>query len=93
MVVPYFIHYSFHKLTCNLMMIGTSSLKVVIDIKQCYVKHKDIAEDLLGIHAISGCDTTACLFGIGKLTALIILKSGVTVPSIASVILMQTWAM
>ena len=48
-------------------MVGTSSLKVVKDNKQCYLKHKDIAEDLLGIHAISGCDTTACLFGIGKL--------------------------
>lgn len=39
-------------------------------------KHKDIIPDILGLHAISGCDTVAATYGVGKLTALKVLWSG-----------------
>ena len=41
-----------------------------IDIKATYIKHRAIVPDLLGIHAISGCDSVAATYGIGKVTAL-----------------------
>ena len=41
-----------------------------IDIRATYKKHNTIAPDLLSIHAISGCDTVAATYGIGKITAL-----------------------
>ena len=33
-------------------------------------KHADIASNLLAAHALSGCDTAASIFGIGKPTVL-----------------------
>ena len=47
-----------------------------IDIRATYKKHNTIAPDLLSIHAISGCDTVAATYGIGKMTALNIASKG-----------------
>ncbi|KAG0729109.1 hypothetical protein GWK47_031017 [Chionoecetes opilio] len=41
-----------------------------IDIKATYMKHSTIVPDLLAIHAISGCNSVAATYGIGKATAL-----------------------
>ena len=42
-------------------------LKIVtIGIKATAIEHRNIIPDLLAAHALSGCDTTACYFGIGK---------------------------
>ena len=40
--------------------------RVTIDIKATAIEHRTIIPDLLAAHALSGCDTTACYFGIGK---------------------------
>jgi hypothetical protein len=50
--------------------------RAVIDIGLTVKKHKDIVEEILPAHALSGCDTVACCFGIGKGTVLKILRSG-----------------
>ena len=47
-----------------------------IDIRATYKKHNTIAPDLLSIYAISGCDTVAATYGIGKITALNIASKG-----------------
>ena len=52
--------------------------RAVRDIGKTVSKHKDIIPDLLAVHALSGCDTVACCFGIGKGTALKVLRSGHT---------------
>ena len=41
-----------------------------IDISATYLRHSAIVPDLLAIHALSGCDSVAATYGIGKTTAL-----------------------
>ena len=48
----------------------------LINIKTSVQKHTDIIPDILAGHALSGCDTTACLFGIGKGKIVKVLKNG-----------------
>ena len=40
------------------------------------VQHRDIVENLLPAHAMSGCDTVASYFGIGKSIVIKVLKDG-----------------
>ena len=40
------------------------------------LKHSEIVERILPAHALSGCDTVASYFGIGKATVLKTLRSG-----------------
>ena len=47
-----------------------------IDIKASCLKHSAIVSDLPAIHALSGCDTVAATFGIGKITALSVASKG-----------------
>ena len=39
-------------------------------IHQTALKHKHITKCLPAVHALTGCDTVSCMFGIGKTTAL-----------------------
>jgi len=48
----------------------------VVDIGKTVQKHSEIVEGILPAHALSGCDTVASYFGIGKVTVLKILRSG-----------------
>ena len=41
----------------------------VIDICSTVKNEEQIAHDLLACHVLSGCDTVACYFGIGKVKA------------------------
>ena len=50
-------YYKMKNLTCNMLMIGTSSGRTCIDIKATVEKHKDIIDNVLAAHVISGCDT------------------------------------
>ena len=47
-----------------------------IDIKATYLKHITIVHDLLAVHAISGCDSVAGTYGVGKTTAVKIASKG-----------------
>ena len=69
-------YYKMKQLTCNLVMIGTSSARKCADIKATAEKHANIIGSLLPAHVLSGCDTVSSLWGIGKGTVLKVLKSG-----------------
>ena len=69
-------HYAEQKLSCDLVMSSTISGRTVIDIKATTDRHKDIADQLLSAHALSGCDTVSQLYGIGKGTVLKAVRSG-----------------
>ena len=69
-------YYSMKKLTCDMLMIGTSAGRKCIDIKATVEKHNDIIDNVLAAHVLSGCDTVSTLYGIGKGTVLKVLKSG-----------------
>ena len=47
-----------------------------VDIKATYLQHSTVVSDLPAIHALSGCDTVAATFGIGKTTALSVASKG-----------------
>ena len=49
--------------------------RVISDIKATAIEHGNIIPDLLAAHALSGCDTTSCYFGIGKGTIVKTLKT------------------
>ena len=51
--------YSVQKLACNLAMAGTSAGRSVIDIKKTVRKQVVLCEQLLGAHALSGCDAVS----------------------------------
>ena len=48
----------------------------VIDIGKTVEKHVSFVSELLPAHALTGCDTVACYYGVGKGTALKVLKDG-----------------
>ena len=52
--------------------------RTVIDIQTTVKKNKDILPGILASHALSGCDTVAACFGIGKGKMIKTLTSGVT---------------
>ncbi|KAK4328552.1 hypothetical protein Pmani_001029 [Petrolisthes manimaculis] len=70
--------YCKEKLTCEVFMQSPNAGRGTVDIKATPTKHSNIAEFLPGVHALSGCDTTSFLYGIGKATAWKVLNSGKT---------------
>ena len=50
--------------------------RTVVDIGVTIDKHRDIIPGLLAAHALSGCDTAACSYVIGKMGALKALTGG-----------------
>ena len=58
-------------------MEGTSRMRAVIDIGATAKQHADIAGQLLAAPALTGCDTVAFMWGIGKTKAAVkVLLSG-----------------
>ena len=78
-------HYHTKELTCKLMMIGTSPGRKRINTPATLEEHSHIIGDLLAAHALSGCDTTSTLYGIGKCTVLRVLKSGRSVEKLGHI--------
>jgi len=56
-------------------MKATGSERTVIDIAEMAKEHSGTVANLLAMHCLSGCDTVAQLFGIGKGAALMSLKA------------------
>lgn len=52
--------------------------RVVVDIGKTVEKHQNFIPEILAAHALSGCDTVACCFGIGKNTVLKVVRSGIS---------------
>ncbi len=51
-------YYNMEQLTCDMVMIGTSSGRKCADIKATVDKHIDIIDNVLPAHVLSGCDTS-----------------------------------
>ena len=68
-------HYLEQQLTNLMVMESPIHGRSVIDICRTVKNEEQIAHDLLACHALSGCDTVACYFGIGKVKALKTLES------------------
>ena len=66
-------------LNCGVIMESPVPGRKVVDIKATANKHRTITDHLPGVHALSGCDTTSYLYGIGNATVLKVLMQGKTV--------------
>lgn len=63
-------HYLQENLTCPLFMTSPIQQRSVIDIKATVKAHQPIIPNLPAAHALSGCDTVASYYGVGKGTVL-----------------------
>ena len=71
------VHFMFNNaIKSKVFMSSPSKGKAIIDIEATVDRNRNVIRNLLAAHALTGCDTVASLFGIGKLTALKILRSG-----------------
>ena len=59
-------HYLEDGLTLLVTMESPIKDRIVVDIGKTVEKHQNIIPEILAAHALSGCDTVACCFGIGK---------------------------
>ena len=76
-------HYFKEKLTGLVVMESPVQGRAIIDIRTTVNANKDIISDLPAAHALSGSDTTACYYGIGKGTVVKVLRSKTTlIPSL-----------
>ena len=69
-------HYISQGLTQTVTMESPVQDRASVDIKTTALEHASIITDILAVHALSGCDTTACYFGIGKGTVIKVLRAG-----------------
>lgn len=71
------LHYYFiENIKVQVLMESPIQCRTVIDIGASVSKHEHIISDVLSAHALSGCDTTASCFGIGKGKVLKALNDG-----------------
>ena len=70
----HFVHSA--NLTNRVMLMSPIQSRTVIDINETVRKHQDIIPSLMAAHGLTGCDTVATYFGIGKGITLKILRSG-----------------
>ena len=61
----------------SVLMVSPIHGRSVIDINATVSQHRDIIPNLLAAHGLTGCETVAPYFGIGKSVALNVLRSGV----------------
>ena len=78
-------HYEEAKLRLPMRMESPSKERAVIDIQLTVEKHRDIVGQLLPAHALSGCDTVACYFGVGKGSVVKTLRAGYKLDTIGDV--------
>lgn len=69
-------HYFERQLTSHMIMESPIHGRTVIEIQATVKQQQSIVDGLLSMHALSGCDTCACYFGIGKVTVLKVLREG-----------------
>ena len=64
------------KITSHVLMVSPIHGRTVLDVNAAVEEHKSIIPDLLAAHGLTGCDTVASYFGIGKAVALKALRTG-----------------
>ncbi|KAG0712182.1 hypothetical protein GWK47_019033 [Chionoecetes opilio] len=52
--------------------------RLCIDVKETARKHSAIVPELLALHALTGCDSVAATYGIGKTKAIAVARKGYT---------------
>ena len=66
-VVDLLLHFFvLEKVTCSLVMVGTSHGRSIVDIRATAQKHAGFITQVMSAHVLSGGDTAAYLWGIGK---------------------------
>lgn len=73
------LHFCYHgdiSASTSVLMVSPIRGRSVIDINATIDQHRGIIPDLLATHRITGCDTAATYFGIGKTMALRVLRAG-----------------
>ena len=78
-------HYAAQNLQCPMIMQSPIHGRKCVDISATVNKHSDIISQVLAVHAISGCDTVAAIYGVGKVTAISVAKKGFKLNSIGKV--------
>ena len=68
----YFCHQG--SICCKVLMVSPIQGRIVLDINA--EEHSSIVPDLLAAHGLTGCDTVASYFGVGKVAALKVLRHG-----------------
>ncbi len=71
-------HYLEQNLQLPMIMASPIRERKVIDIQATVAKHRDIIPSLLAGHSLSGCDTVAACYGLGKGKMLKVLRKKVT---------------
>ncbi len=78
-------HYAAQNLQCPMIMQSPIHGRTCIDIPATVKKHSDITSQVLALHAISGCDTVAATYGVGKVTAISVAKKGLKLDTVGKV--------
>ncbi len=78
-------HYLQQGLQLPMVMKSPIKERTVIDIRATVEKQRAMIPSLLACHALSGCDTVAACFGVGKGKMLKVLKKGVSVDMIGDI--------
>ncbi|KAJ8409789.1 hypothetical protein AAFF_G00218480 [Aldrovandia affinis] len=78
-------HYHQAGLDVPLIMESPCKGRAIVDIKSTLAKHSQIVKNLLPAHAISGCDTVASYYGLGKGSVIKVLKAGNDLSAIGNV--------
>jgi hypothetical protein len=68
--------YNLKKISATILMESPVQGRTRIDIGASTIQHEKIIPDVLAAHAMTGCDTTAMCYGIGKNKAIKVLKRG-----------------
>ncbi|KAG0693693.1 hypothetical protein GWK47_027412 [Chionoecetes opilio] len=71
-------YYLSEKLQSSLTMQSPIMGRSCIDVKETTCKHSAIVPELLALHALTGCDSVAATYGIGKTKAIAVARKGYT---------------
>ena len=78
-------YYNKYNLDCCIVMEEASKERKCVDIKATVQKHKQIIPSLPSAHSLSGCDTVAQCWGIGKAKVVKVLQTGVQMFSLGNI--------
>ena len=79
-------HYLVQKLNILVVMESPVKDRSAVDIRETVQRNRAIVSYLVGAHALSGCDTVGCYYGIGKGKAVKALWSGYDLPALGDTI-------
>ena len=71
-------YYSSEKLQSSMTMQSPIQGRACIDVKETASKHSAIVPELLALHALTGCDSVAATYGVGKTKAIDVARKGYT---------------